>query len=385
MAKTRGDWAQVFANGLDLTGQLTNLTHVHAVKANPTQPFNVGVEQFAVGPYMPSTNVNGFRMGPQSLNPSAHNLMAAAHVGGATDIDYVISALMGMNTTPAAGDPCALLLGTLLKYDAPNQPGDQLKFQARFGPRGKRSPLGNVLLYSAGIAGTVTGPVFDRGPAAAAGTVLGAVFHFHVLNPTGARASGSNTVNALPVDNDLFTDTIGGVPYVYTFKNTPSAPGHVKIGATAFECAKNLFAAMVGSITGSGPAYFPGTTKLPSTVVVTYPTIAGVITITAVATGTAANAWTLAKTGTNLAVSGPNFSGGANGDSFTFTVGTATSSGGSYTTVATSTLNGTSQGADRIEVPIGVLLNRYVKPIATTAGNTSTPTYAITGGFFYQL
>lgn len=131
---------------------------------------------------------------------------------------------------------------------------------------------------------------------------------------TLTAASGTVTFSGQPSDGD--TVTVAGI--VYTFKNTPTrlrdVPilGSATLTAQAFKAAVNNTALGVTGVAATGAS----TT----------------ITLTAIAGGTGGNAITLAKSGTNLAVSGATLSGGLNPDTIvvggaTFTFVTSASSG----------------------------------------------------------
>lgn len=108
----------------------------------------------------------------------------------------------------------------------------------------------------------------------------------------GAKAVGSATLASVPVNNDKVT--INGV--AFTFKTTPAGstdlaiPASVNAGATALAAAINA-----------------STDPLISQMSAT--SAAGVVTLTADDYGTAANAWTLTGTGTNITVTA--FAGGS--------------------------------------------------------------------------
>src|SRR5688572_21950270 len=106
MPGTHGDWAKVYINGHDLTGDSNQLSYAHQYGDNRVMPFNTGVEQHAPGVFMPNLNYNGYcRKGQGAI--TAWNLLK-----NSTDTEYMISALMGFNGTPVAGNPAAQLDGT---------------------------------------------------------------------------------------------------------------------------------------------------------------------------------------------------------------------------------------------------------------------------------
>lgn len=115
------------------------------------------------------------------------------------------------------------------------------------------------------------------------------------LVATGATyASGTVTfATAAPVNNDNVV--IDGV--AFTFKTAPAGDREMAIPATFALAA----AALAAAINADAVTY----AKVVATV------NAGVVTLTARDYGTASNAFTLAKTGTNITVSGATLSGGA--------------------------------------------------------------------------
>ncbi|MEP7285398.1 MAG: hypothetical protein ABI947_06490 [Chloroflexota bacterium] len=380
MSLTQGNFARTLINGYELSADMMTLAHIHKFMANPVMAQNVGVAQFAVGAFAPTATFAGYRRGPQNAI-TAHNILSPAGIGNANDTEFVLTTLLGSNAAPMAGDVALLLNGTLLQYDGTLAPNDVLKFGAQFQARGKRAPLGNLIVDSSNVAGTITSAPFDRGAAAAAGTSLGAVAHLQVYTPAGTQASGSITLASNPADGD--TLTVNGT--LYTFKNTISATGHIKIGATAAITASNLFQAMIGSVTGAGSAYFAGTTRIPSAAItVAAPNASNVIALTAVIFGTAGNAYTLAKTGSAVTLSGATFASGTNGDTYTITLASATTSGGSYTVHATFAANGTGYVGERQEIAPGTLINRWLKVIASSSGSTSKLGFAVAVGCYWQ-
>lgn len=113
----------------------------------------------------------------------------------------------------------------------------------------------------------------------------------------GAKSSGTVTFSVAAAANDD-TVTVNGV--VFTFKTTPDPTKHeeMALGATFSASATNLKNAINDSIN-------PLVSRVTATV------NAGVVTITADDDGTAGDLITLAKTGTNIAVSGATLTGGA--------------------------------------------------------------------------
>lgn len=129
-------------------------------------------------------------------------------------------------------------------------------------------------------------------------------------NPSyGAQAFGTITLSGQPTAGD--TVTIKGT--VVTFVSGTPSGNQVQISAVDdTHTAANLQAFLQASV-DANLVYF------------TYNTIGLVTTLTAVAYGTAANSFTLARSGSNIAVSGATFSGGVapdsiyiNGYTFTF-------------------------------------------------------------------
>lgn len=136
-------------------------------------------------------------------------------------------------------------------------------------------------------------------------------------NPGGARnisnlvlysgtltaATGTISFGGTGADND--TITIGDV--TYKLVTTPSAAFDVKLGATAADTASNLAKAInlsgvAGTDYGTGTTVHPGVTATAST---------STVTVTAKVGGLGGNSIALAKTGSNITVSGATLSGGA--------------------------------------------------------------------------
>jgi len=380
---SKGDFARVLINGADITGDVMNIGYNHQFGANPTTPQNVGIDQFGVGVFDPKLTLAGLRKSGLGLL-TAYNLLTqnqSGGVGAAYDPEYIVSLLLGNNAAPGPGDAAILMDATLLDFNDKPTPADLFKFNAVFGPRGLRGGFGKIIFdQPATTTGSLVSPILDRGAPAAAGTLKGGVVHLQVLTPSGTQATGTITFAPNAADGD--TCTINGT--AYRFKTTPVQAGDVQIGANSNATALNFFQALIGSQTGKGTAYFAGTTPIaPGVITISKPT-ANVISLTAVAYGTAGNAYTLAKTGTNITLSGSTFSGGTAGDSYAITLASATTSGGTYTTLLT--FNSTMQalGAERQEIPIGTLINRYVKVTASTGGSTSKPALDVAGVFYYQ-
>ena len=95
------------------------------------------------------------------------------------------------------------------------------------------------------------------------------------------------------------------------------------------------------------------------------------MTITWYQTGVAGNSYTLVKTGTAFTVSAAQLAGGVAGETATsMSVQHCTTSGGSYSAIATSTLDMTKRQAEVIAVLPGVTINRYLKFAVTMSGAT---------------
>jgi hypothetical protein len=117
------------------------------------------------------------------------------------------------------------------------------------------------------------------------------------LTDDGAKATGSITLSvAAPATNDKVT--VNGVDFV--FKAAPTALTDVQIAATIAETARNLAWALQYS---TNPSVTPATYAVDAV-------MAGKINVTYDMTGTAGNAFTLAKTAINIAVSGATLAGG---------------------------------------------------------------------------
>lgn len=116
-----------------------------------------------------------------------------------------------------------------------------------------------------------------------------------MIETGGAKATGTITFADVPSDGD--TVTINGV--TFTAKTTPSADYQFAVGASATAAGDNLVAAIAAvqelELLDAG-----------------FVNAAGTITVTFDVYGTDGNAFTLAKNGTNIAVSGAMLTGGAN-------------------------------------------------------------------------
>lgn len=116
-----------------------------------------------------------------------------------------------------------------------------------------------------------------------------------VIASGGAYATGNVTLTVAAPSADE-TVTINGI--VFTFKAAPVAQNEVLIGTDHQDSGDNLADAINDSID-------PLVSRITAS-----SNGAGVVTITADDYGTAGNAITLAKSGTNIAVSGANLAGG---------------------------------------------------------------------------
>lgn len=132
------------------------------------------------------------------------------------------------------------------------------------------------------------------------------------------ESKASNTVvsnNTEVSDGD--TVTING--QAYRFKDTMAAAYDVKRhGTTADTTLANLIAAINGTGT-PGTEYYAGTSAHP-TVQADASVTSHTVTLRARTSGTAGNAYTLAKSATNLSVGGATFSNGGNWASATGTI-----------------------------------------------------------------
>lgn len=105
----------------------------------------------------------------------------------------------------------------------------------------------------------------------------------------GVKASGTIIFTGLPVADE--TIEVNGI--TYTFKATSASATQITIGADATETAENT----VSIIDANDP-------------LVDIINVAGVVTVSAASTGEYGNAYTLAESATNTAVSGATLSGG---------------------------------------------------------------------------
>lgn len=365
-----GDFFTVAVNGVDLDEEVENLSYNHDHTSVPIMPNNVGVHQFRPGLFKPKMTINGFVKRGQGAQ-TGHNLFYPQ-----ADTSMIALVALGENAAPAAGDYCIGFVGTVLpEYTRTDDKAGIQKYTAPFQPRGVRIPAFPVLLVDASQAGTLTTTPYDDGTAGSA-TTNGGVSILEVITPTGVQAYGTISASGTISDADNFAIGIGGTTYTYTFKTalTPTA-GEVLIGATAtwLTGMQHLFQALVGDLSGSGVNYAAGTTPLPdSLLTASVPTAAAALVLTAVQSGTLANGYTLAATGSNLAVSGGSLAGGVAGEFGTIIVQTSPTSGGAYTTVATHTLDLTTRGAEVITVPNGTTIDEWIKVVVPPSGATQT-------------
>lgn len=388
MAST-GNFGRIIVNGYDITSDAQNLTHNHKHAANNGMPYNIGIKQAAPGIFDPSLSLdNGFRRhGQGAIN--AHNLFSPSSADNTTDIEFAIAELLGEDRTPAAGDIAMAFIGSLASYKPKNPRNGALGFDAKFEPRGQRVPPVLQILYMDTAIKTATNfnttPIDDG--AESVDTLLGGFYMLQVLSPTGVAATGVLSASGQPSDADSFTLVINSITYTYTFKTAITAAGHVLIGGSLTATLQNLWAAMVGTIADSGTKYYAGTTPIDTAqCYVGLPTTTS-ITITAWVTGTAANAWTLARSGANLAVSAANFAGGVAGDTYDVAFQAATSSGGSYGSLATLSGVGATRRAYYGEIDAGTTISRYLRNNilkASGAGTTQTWSGVMLFGRWYQ-
>lgn len=112
----------------------------------------------------------------------------------------------------------------------------------------------------------------------------------------GVASTGTITFSNAPSNND--TVTVNGV--VFTAKTSPSGAVEFALGSDGATAATNLLAKLVASTSTA--------VRLAN-----YTRAAGVITVTYGVVGTDGDAFTLAKSGSNIAVSGSVLSGGTDG------------------------------------------------------------------------
>lgn len=375
-----GDFFTTAINGADVTGQIENVNYNHDHTSIAIMPGNVGVHQFHPGLFKPKMTLNGYVKRSQTT-PTAHGVLYPE-----ADTEMIVLVALGENATPVAGNYCIAMDGTVLPdYTRTDDKAGLQKFQAPLQSRGVRLPAFPVLLMDASQKDSLTTTVIDDG-AEGVGTTNGGASILEVLTPTGIQATGTIGKAATPSDGNHYDIGIGAATYTYTFKTaltSPAVAGEVKIGTTNADTYNNLFMALIGDPSGSGVNYGVGTVPLPATLLYVSVPVACVITLTAIITGVAANSYTLACTGANLAVSGALMSGGLAGETATIVVQTATSAGGAYTTVATHTLDMTKRAAEIIAVPVGTTIDRYIKVVVTMSAGTMTCAARLAFGRWY--
>lgn len=145
--------------------------------------------------------------------------------------------------------------------------------------------------------------VLTEATIAAAGAIAatGTITFSSAVPAQAARATGTITVAVGNAANDD-TVTVNGVEI--TFKTSGATGNQVNIGVDEDATAAALHAFLAASADASIDD-------------ATYSVTDNVVTVTHKTWGTAGNSFTLAKSGTNLAVSGATLSGGAAGDSIT--------------------------------------------------------------------
>ena len=129
-------------------------------------------------------------------------------------------------------------------------------------------------------------------------------FEFVITSATtgaGVEATGTMTLSGQPSANDTFT--VNGT--TVTFVSSSPTGNQVLIGASQQQTAANLWAFLVNSTNAN-------------IIQATYTLSGSVVTATFYEVGTIGNSFTLAKSGTNLAVSGSTLSGGTNASSVSY-------------------------------------------------------------------
>ncbi|MDF2120334.1 phage tail fiber protein [Roseiarcaceae bacterium H3SJ34-1] len=193
--------------------------------------------------------------------------------------------------------------------------GDRFRREFFEGTMAGATKMGAASIGSGGNAGFILIPV-NRPLAVDVGGVnpmMPGQYHLDGLNGVGVLTNGlifeshavqTATLNGQPADGDTYT--IGGT--VYTFKNTPSAAGHVQIGSTSAISAANLLKA-VNATDPYGTSYYTTGVLAHTTVRAEATTTATILRLYARAIGTAGNGITLAKSGANLAIGGATLAG----------------------------------------------------------------------------
>lgn len=372
---TPGLFGRFFCNGEDWTPETTSLELDPGRAVNPTLGWNTGAQGNAPGGFDPTATLQAY-LQHGVKNRKAHDLLRQRQ-----NIDYVIAGALGYRTAASIGDLVVALQGTLINYDPSKDRTTPMMLTATFRGRGQMPVMGK-LLYLASDTANIVGTPVDFGPASVA-NVKGGFGLFMVLTPTGIAATGNLSGTSI-TDGDSFTINAGSAQ-VYTFKNALSAAGHVKIGTTFAQSMQNLFAAMIGALDGVGTQYYAGTPTLSSNIIPSAP-VAGVLNLTAAATGTGGNAYTLAKSGLNLTVSGPNMAGGTAGDTITSgSIQTSTASGGSYAAAVNTTLTGTARAAEIVELAPGTQFERWGKLVLNRSANTQQLEFLAGWAVNYQL
>jgi hypothetical protein len=135
---------------------------------------------------------------------------------------------------------------------------------------------------------------------------LAAWFLTNVPDVAGTAASGTFTISAGVVDGDTVTipaSAIGGTDVTLTFRDLPSTIFEVQIGSTEEADAGNLTGVINNAAIGLAPFVGAAVTGV------------GVVTVTAVQDGAAANAVALAETSASIAAAG--LAGGVNAGGMT--------------------------------------------------------------------
>ncbi len=358
----------------------------HAFKENAVMPFGVGIAQSAVGIFEPKLTIDSYLNDTQNAQ-TIFNMLSLAQGGSAApvDIEYLIAAGLGQNAPMVVGDACWLGGFTIGTIKPAIDVQGVLTMNGVFAPRGRQTPPGRCIAKYTGADNAVPSTIFDHG-ANSAGLAFGGGFMTHILTPTGTAATGSITVPTQPVAND--TVVINGV--TFTFKASATVAGDVKIGATALASAMNLAASLYGSVTYLAAGNYVAVTAANQALlnVATYSLPTGgsnTITITYKTTGTGGNAFTLTRSGTGgLTVSGATLIGGVAGDALTIALQTATTSGGSYTTRATSSQNGQVVGADYQAIPVGTIIDEFAKVVVTGGAGQQVSLFCAFGAYYSQ-
>lgn len=124
------------------------------------------------------------------------------------------------------------------------------------------------------------------------------------ITAQSAGATGTVTVSGNPADGD--TVTVNGT--VYTWKNTPNSKTSIKITAGNVNAMAAALASVINAYESRYESQLHGSPNRTPAVKAT--ANAGVVTVAALAEGTAGNSISLARSGSNVAVSGANLAGG---------------------------------------------------------------------------